>query len=562
MAPSGRSPYIRPVVRIGRYEIERELGRGAMGVVYLATDPRVKRRVAIKTWHLPEGLRAGQREEFRERFLREAQAAGALNHPAIVTVYDADDDPATGTPFIAMEYVEGRSLAEILSAEGMLDPATAFDQAATVAGALEQAHAAGIVHRDIKPANLLVPAGAASVKVADFGVARMASSELTQTGISLGSPAYMSPEQVQGRPADGRSDLFSLAVVLYESLCGERPFKGDGLTALAYAVVHEAPVPISRRRAGLPKGIDAFFDRALAKKPEGRFLDAAAFREAVGELLEGRCTEATRTLVVCEPVATVADPGAGSAGADVTASPVAWAAAGATVRGTDPSRRPVHASAPAAAGATARSPEPSSEQMRAGAPISSDATPASEHAAAAAGHIGALIGRGAMAGLGGLRSAVAWAGRALIRVSRTPDAPRSLLVKWGAGASLLAIVVVGIWMLATRGVTVTVEGTNGFEEASLEIFVDGASVWSRSLTAEKKQAGFMGKKLFEYGSREFGGRFSVSPGDHEIVVEVLPEGEDEPYRARVGARLDARTSRVLEIKTGKGLGKPLSIDLD
>jgi len=274
--------------RIGRYEIETEIGRGSMGVVYLAHDPQVRRRIALKTYAVPSGLPAEEEQAFRGRFLREAQAAGALNHPAIVTIFDAGDDPDLGAPFIAMEYVEGQSLKDLLRTDGSLDPERAFAMAETLVSGLDAAHRAGVIHRDIKPANILVRAEDGAVKIADFGVARLETSELTRSGDTLGSPAYMSPEQIRGSTVDGRSDLFSLAIILYEALCGERPFCGDDVSALAYAIAHETPLPASRRRADLPPGIDEFFDRALAKDPDRRFQDGRAFGEAIVALRNGQ----------------------------------------------------------------------------------------------------------------------------------------------------------------------------------------------------------------------------------------------------------------------------------
>ena len=239
--------------KIGRYEIEREIGRGAMGVVYLARDPRLKRRVAVKAFALPDGITEEQKGEFRERFLREAQAAGGLSHRGIVTVYDADEDDERG-PFIAMEYVPGKSLGELLESEGRLAPERIVAMAEVLAEALETAHRSGIVHRDLKPANILVRESDGTAKIADFGVARLPTSSLTRTGTTVGSPTYMSPEQIQGRPVDGRSDLFSLAAVLYECLCGEAPFTGDDLPQLAYSIVHETPIPISKRGRGSVPG--------------------------------------------------------------------------------------------------------------------------------------------------------------------------------------------------------------------------------------------------------------------------------------------------------------------
>ncbi|MDX1387725.1 MAG: serine/threonine-protein kinase [Acidobacteriota bacterium] len=272
--------------KIGRYEIESEIGRGAMGIVYLARDTRLDRRVALKTYALPSGLTAEQEREFQERFEREARAAAALSHPGIVTVYDVDRDGERGTPYITMEYVEGESLDDLLARRESLDPDEACSIASQVADALHTAHTAGIVHRDVKPGNILIRAGDGRVKLADFGVARLRESELTRSGAAVGSPGYMSPEQIRGEPVDGRADLFSLGVILYRMLSGRAPFEGDDLPALVYSIAHQTPVPITRRVSGLPCGLGGFIDRALAKTPGDRFADGHAFREALSLAME------------------------------------------------------------------------------------------------------------------------------------------------------------------------------------------------------------------------------------------------------------------------------------
>jgi len=286
------------VSRIGRYEVDGEIGRGAMGVVFLAHDPHLQRKIALKTIALPRGLSAERRTEFRERFLREARAAAALSHPGIVTIYDAGQDEDSRRPFIAMEYVPGRTLRDALQAEGPLPPERATQVACDLAAALDAAHAAGIVHRDIKPANVLLGESGGTVKIADFGIARLGVSDLTRAGESLGSPAYMSPEQVRGEELGPASDLFSLAAVLYEALCGERPFGGQDTAAVLYAVAHETPVPISRRVAGLSPAFDAFFDRALAKDPARRFRDGAEFADALRRALHAPALPDARATVV------------------------------------------------------------------------------------------------------------------------------------------------------------------------------------------------------------------------------------------------------------------------
>ena len=278
--------------RIGRYEIESILGKGAMGVVFLARDPQLGRQVALKTYALPEGIDDDVVREFEERLLREAHAAAALSHPNIVTVHDAGIDAERRFPYIVMEYVPGRSLKDFLDGRHRLTPDLALRFGDALASALDAAHSKGIVHRDIKPANILVRDSDGIVKITDFGVARLSESDLTRTGALVGSPAYMSPEQIRGAPVDARSDLFSLALVLYEALTSQRAFGGDDLAAVTYALVHETPAPVRHRIPDLPAGLDAFFERAFEKNPADRFQDAASFRAALLEVARAGAIEA------------------------------------------------------------------------------------------------------------------------------------------------------------------------------------------------------------------------------------------------------------------------------
>jgi serine/threonine protein kinase len=287
---------------IGRYIIERELGRGAMGVVSLATDPHLGRKVAVKTYTLPDGVAPELAAQFHERFLREARAAASLSHPGLVTVFDAGEDAARRLPFIAMEFVDGCSLKQKLEQEGPCDRAWILRAGAVLAEALGVAHKAGIVHRDIKPANILIREEDGAAKIADFGVAHLKSSELTQTGTAPGSPGYMSPEQIRSDAVDGRSDLFSLAVVLYEALCGKRPFRGDDLVALTYAITHETQVPLARQMKNCPASLDRLFDRALSKDPAKRFQDAASFRDALLAAAQAKDAGTAEGTIV-EPIA-------------------------------------------------------------------------------------------------------------------------------------------------------------------------------------------------------------------------------------------------------------------
>ena len=259
--------------RFGRYEVIAVIGDGAMGRVYRARDPIVSRDVAIKTVK-PEYLRNDTAAEFVERFRREAQAAGALNHPAIVAVFDVGDD------HIVMEHLEGRTLQQEIATRGRFAPEETFAILAPIADALDHAHAAGIVHRDIKPANIMVQTSGIP-KLMDFGVAHVEDSVLTVTGQILGSPSYMSPEQVAGLEVTARSDVYSLAVVAYEMLTGQSPFPGKTITAVIYKVLHDEAPPPRTWNAALPPRYDEVFARALAKDPAARFATA---RELSGAL--------------------------------------------------------------------------------------------------------------------------------------------------------------------------------------------------------------------------------------------------------------------------------------
>jgi len=257
--------------QLGRYLIQSELGRGAMGVVYKATDSVLERTVAVKTVNIT--LEREYAEKYEQRFYQEAKAAGGLNHPNIVTIHDVGK--SGDVVFMAMEYIEGVELRTLIGEGRPLRVAQSVSIAAQVAEGLAYAHQRGVVHRDIKPANIMVVANG-PVKITDFGIARMrGSGDLTQTGTLLGSPKYMSPEQVIGKRADHRSDVFSLGVILYEMLCGAAPFNGENVTALMYQIVNFVPPAPSTLNPAIPELLDYIAAKMLAKPLEQRYQDAA-----------------------------------------------------------------------------------------------------------------------------------------------------------------------------------------------------------------------------------------------------------------------------------------------
>src|SRR4051812_34484999 len=259
----------------GRYEIVREIGHGAMGVVYEALDPTIGREIALKAIRFDgTGTTA---DEAARRFKNEARAAGGLNHPNIVTVYDAGED--SGILYLAMEFIEGSTLEALLRTQRTIATAQTIDIVGQICGGLDFAHAKDIVHRDIKPGNIMLAAHGL-VKITDFGIAR-AGEAMTITGQVVGTPNYMSPEQVLGKTLDGRSDLFSVGVMLYEMITGERPFEGQSITTIMYKIVHETPIPPRKLDSTIHPGLSAVIEKSLAKAAEDRFPNGAELARAL-----------------------------------------------------------------------------------------------------------------------------------------------------------------------------------------------------------------------------------------------------------------------------------------
>jgi len=264
---------------IGRYELLEPIGRGAMGNVYLGRDPLINRILALKAIDLTMGYENASCESTADGFLREAAIAGSLSHPNIVTIFDVGE--TEGLAYIAMEYVRGHHLSEFASTDRLLPVDTVVDLISRAADALDYAHRRNVVHRDIKPANIMYDSLSNNLKITDFGIAKLIDANRTRTGIVLGTPAFMSPEQLEGKNVNGHTDLFALGVSLYQLLTGQLPFRGASMTNLMFVIANEPHQSVTSIRSELPKWLDEVLDRALAKNPADRFESAAAMAAAL-----------------------------------------------------------------------------------------------------------------------------------------------------------------------------------------------------------------------------------------------------------------------------------------
>ena len=280
----GRVNDVKPMM-LGRYQLERELGKGAMGVVYLGQDPKIGRVVAIKTMALSEEFEGRDLLEARERFFREAETAGRLQHQNIVTIFDAGEDRELA--FIAMEFLKGKDLVDCCRGGHLLAVPTVLSIVARVADALAYAHRQQVVHRDIKPANIMFDPETDTVKVTDFGIARITDSSKTKTGLVLGTPSFMSPEQLVGQKVDGRSDLYSLGVMLFQMLAGVLPFRGESMAELMYKIANEEAPDIRIIRKELPQSLANLVARSLRKRPQDRYQDGDQFARDLRAVLSG-----------------------------------------------------------------------------------------------------------------------------------------------------------------------------------------------------------------------------------------------------------------------------------
>jgi eukaryotic-like serine/threonine-protein kinase len=265
--------------RLGRYVLEREIGRGAMGVVHLGRDSAINRLVAIKAIPLASEFAENELGDVRARFFREAETAGRLNHPNIVTIYDVGEQD--NVAYIAMEYLKGQHLSDFSTQDKLLPPAKVLELMSRAASALGFAHKQNVIHRDVKPANMMYDPIADTLKITDFGIARLTDTASTRTGIVLGTPSFMSPEQLEGRIVNGSSDLFSLGVTLFQLLTGILPFRADSMTGLMEQIAERPHPPLRSIRPDLPPCFGGIIDRALAKSPEARFENGAQMAAAI-----------------------------------------------------------------------------------------------------------------------------------------------------------------------------------------------------------------------------------------------------------------------------------------
>ncbi|MFQ5724383.1 MAG: serine/threonine-protein kinase, partial [Terriglobia bacterium] len=516
--------------RLGRYEILEELGRGAMGTVYRARDPKIDRIVALKTISI-SGASEAEEEEFRQRFFREAQAAGKLSHPGLVVIHDVGEDEATQTPYIVMEFIEGKTLEQLAKAGERLPPEKTLGLAKQVAEALDYAHSRQIIHRDIKPANIMVTEEGRA-KITDFGIAKLAMTQLTQTGQILGTPAYMSPEQLSGGTVDGRSDLFSLGVILYWLLTGEKPFAGDTTTAVSFKIVYQEPIPASQLNPTLSPEYDYILARALAKDPNRRYQRGQELAGDLDDLLQKR------------PLRSRAAAGAGiEAAADHTiiAQPrSSGAAAGPPPTATVKTPAVVPALEPAAG------PPPPEKKRRWVLP-----------AAAAVvlllllGGLGWWWAGGSDSEKGEGNEAVQEAGtsggqpraqpstppqRSSGGATQTPSTPPSQRQPRQAEPR-------------TRGVsraTLRLTGSHNFKRATLSVSVDERVVREIKLRGETKKRG---GATVGYG--RISAEISVSPGEHSIIIRLRAPRDDFDETEYITGNFRPGQTRTLEIGLGK-----------
>jgi serine/threonine protein kinase len=514
--------------KLGRYEILAELGQGMMGVVYKAMDPVLGRLVALKVIRLPIPIAEEERELLEQRFLLEANMAAGLSHPNIVVVHDVGRDPGSETPFMALEYLDGRTLAETMAKGGVAHWRDAVRMAAQLADALHHAHGRGIVHRDIKPANIMV-VSSGTPKLLDFGIAKASAAQLTADGQCWGTPSYMSPEQVVGAPLDGRSDLFSLGAVLYELLTSRRAFAGANIPQIMNRVAQEDPEPPSWVDPSLPLELDTVVLRALAKDPAQRYANGRAMVEDLEDVLHGKPLRPRTGLV--QPVAKSfrADPNEESSWSPTMALPAF----------TLSQRRGVTRAIPwglsailgISLGFAARELESGSlrpADMSTAALVPS--APATAHVAEPEPWVVTPVALPETLPAPAAKPAIA----PMVQPERVPAPP---------APALAMPILVPQAKLAMARVAISVE--HEFKRGRLKVWVDDTLVLEKTLSGiEKKSVLFFTKSK---------GRLAevvdVAPGERMFRVEV--DGDEDQHRGgQVPGILKIHETRLLEVKVG------------
>jgi serine/threonine-protein kinase len=504
---------------VGRYEIRREIGRGMMGVVYEAFDPALGRAIALKVIHLAFPVTPEESAAFEQRFLTEARIAGRLSHPGIVVVHDAGRDADTGTLFIAMEYLEGRTLSQS-SPEPPLDWREVFRVGGRLADALHHAHAGGVIHRDIKPANIMVLASG-DPKIMDFGIAKVetARMKLTATGQSFGTPLYMSPEQALGQEVDPRTDLFSLGAILYWLLTGRLAFGAESMMAIIGKVLHKDPPPPSTLRPEVPRDADYVIARALAKAPADRYPSGGTMAEDIADVLAGHSPRHRADWSGARAPVMALNVPAGSASAPPEPPP-----AEAKTNGT------ARSSAPARPERTAtlheRRPPPPRRVPRA---------------------LAAVVGVSLLLGIAGMLL-VARRSRTAAPPSPPAEADVSPSASPSSGLAGLLSALQG-----EKPAQLAIDLEHPLRSVTLRIWVDG------ELAKEERVAGRITKKVIGLTLRKGVSHdvIEVKPGRHDIQVQVA--WDDGERTQRISGTFKPESTRRLDVTLGRVL-KDLTLE--
>ena len=576
---------------VGRYELRRELGRGAMGVVYEALDPALGRTIALKTINIAFAISHEERQTFENRFLVEARIAARLSHPGIVVIHDVGQDPQTGTLFMALEYLEGRTVAELIKDEVSLDWREALRIARGVAEALHHAHSQGVVHRDVKPANIMLLRNG-EPKIMDFGIAKLETArvKLTAMGQFFGTPLYMSPEQALGRPVDGRGDLFSLGAITYTLLTRQQAFGAKSIPAIITRVMQEDPPAPSQLVPGLPADVDYVVARALAKSPEARYPSGLVLAEDLEDVLTARPPRhragwTAEALGEGTMVSAPARSGPGSAGTGVAREhmeaararggrpgadpgtpggsvPARSAAAPARPAGRPvPSQRPIQklafrALALLAAGALGavlvtawkrqRAPVPVAEPSPAAAlpPLASAPPPLASEPPAETPSESLPRAAEPPAAEGSPRAADAPAPEPGPRSARTPVPPAQ--AEHAAEASAAAV-------SPTETAYLAIDFEHHLKSGTLRVWVDRVAVLEEQLDAA------IARKIITFQLRK--GRIAevleLAPGGHDLRVQV--SWDDNQRTESIWGNFEPGRTRRLEIRVGR-LRRNLSLD--